>query len=942
MLQQLKSLFWRDTLILLGLLLIILLPFFAHAEGTKEMSPTEDDWVLLQLREGFANYGTGGTEKGINFAVLDATEEVYFAFSSLGYGNYRLTTNESYSFRVVDAIGNVVHGPFVLDAANLNGKDYDDVVAGPDLGSGMGYDVSDPIFNFSPTSPGIYHLEFNLDNPTTGGFLNEGIVWWDVTITDTANNPKLGRLYSKNWSFRATTDGDPDIFNQPFEGKVYTLTNDGFVHLIDFEGSGFRGLTFTLAFNNTGPGDSGDLDNDRKSIPGLPTKLPEYDIFLNDPDPNLYVEGTFGVVKYGPVLTSAEQCDTLGSSFCIEYEVDRPGLIEVILDLHQNDRVFTPGTRDKILIDRILVGGDLSGCVDWDLTDGLGDKVNPFMDLPIFIRYSQGEVHFMMTDVEYNNPGFISTLIHPSGGSVADNIIFYDDSQLALIDQDNNLDLDNNAATGVNPPLTELNGCPMPCHNWNRLTNTTSEGYGESNTINSWWLQASRPFPEFTAVTCQLDTLVLTKAVSKIKNAASGTATNYDVTFEIIFENNGTTIFDSIQIIDDMAANFGAAYIDWIDGPNISIFNGSPTLPNLNLHPNLFDGVSGAMAPGDAIKVEFTVELNPEASGSLSILENQAIGQTTNNYSNTTTDLSDDTINPSSDDDPTPVRFPKIKLTKSIVEIPAPPAASQNPLSYDLTFEYLIENVGMVDLKNISLEDDFVENFGGGFVQIVGFPSIGGSTTAQVSGEINNFFNGRGTNIKLLNEAGILKPGETIQVFVTAEVVLHHPDAKYNSDGYFENTATTFGTATEISPILKGTKRGNLAKLPAEVFDGVIVTDAAKAVFPAEICDNGIDDDMDGLTDCDDPDCGFSVIIEISGDCTQMEITSTIAGWSYQWYRNGAVLNGETSATLTPPSPGGGNYYVEVTNSQGCSILSNTLSVSDCCDPNNPTIIGLN
>ncbi len=931
---------WRRTLILLGSLLTLVLPTFVLAEGTKEMSPTEDDWVLLQIREGFANYGTGGTVEGINFAVLDATEEVYFAFSGLGYGDYRLISNESYSFRVVDALGNVVHGPFVLNAANLNGKDYDEVVAGPDLGSGIGYDVSNPIFKFSPTSPGIYHLEFNLDNPNTGGFRNEGIVWWDISVIDSANEPKLGRLYSKNWWFRATTDGDPDIFNQPFEGKVYTLTDDGFVHLVDFENSGFRGLTFALAFNSTGPGDSGDLNLDRRSIPGLPTKPPEYDIFINDPDPNLYVEGTFGVVNYGPVLTSGAQCDTLGNDFCIEYEVDRPGLIEVILDLHQNDRIFTSGTRDKILIDRILVGGDLRGCVPWDLTDGLGDKVDPFTDLPIFIRYSQGEVHFMMNDVEYNNPGFTSTLIHPTGGSVADNVIFYDDSQLALEDQDNNLDLDNNILTGTNPPLVELNGCPMPCHIWNRLTNTSSQGYGESNTINSWWLQSSRPFPEFTSVTCQLDTLVLTKAVSKIKNAASGTNGNYDVTFEIIFENNGTTIFDSIQIIDDMAANFGAAYIDWIDGPNISSFNGNPTLPIGSTNPNLFDGVSGLMIPGDAIKVEFTVELNPEASGTLSILENQAIGQTTNNFSNTTTDLSDDILNPSSNDDPTPVRFPKIKLTKSVVDIPAPPAASQNPFSYDLTFEYLIENTGMVDLKNIRLEDDFIANYGGGFVQIVGFPSIGNNTSAQTPGEINKLYSGKDSNIGLLNKEGILKPGESIQVFVTAEIVLHQPDAIYNADGYFENTATTYGTATEISLFSKSTNNGKSGKPPLEIFDGVIVMDKSLVVFPREICSNGIDDDMDGLTDCDDPDCGFAVTIEISGDCTQLEVTSPESGWTYQWHKNSVIITGATSENLTPT--GGGNYFVEVTNPQGCSIFSNTLTVADCCEPNNPAIIGLN
>ena len=187
-----------------------------------------------------------------------------------------------------------------------------------------------------------------------------------------------------------------------------------------------------------------------------------------------------------------------------------------------------------------------------------------------------------------------------------------------------------------------------------------------------------------------------------------------------------------------------------------------------------------------------------------------------------------------------------------------------------------------------------------------------------------------------------MKPGEAIPVFVTAEVVLHQPDVILNADGYFENTATTFGTATEISPILKGTNKSKSAKLADEVFDGVIVSDDDMSVFPAEVCDNGIDDDMDGLTDCDDPDCGFTVTIEISGDCTQLEVTTPNSDWTYQWFKNGAVIIGETSENLTPTSPGGGNYFVEVTNPQGCSILSNTLTIADCCEPSNPSIIGLN
>ncbi len=933
-----KSFFYKGAHSQIGkIILFLLLSLIVKAEGTKEMSPTEDDWVILQLREGFANYGTGGTVKGLNFTVLDATEEVYFAFSKLGFSDYRNISNVFYAFRVVDALGNIVHGPHTINSLNVNGSDYNDVISGPNFGAG-GYDISDPIYNFSPTSPGVYHLEFDMPT-TTGGFVNEGIVWWDITVTDTDHVPQMGRVHSKNWWFRSPTNGNPDIFAQPFEGAVYVLTDDGFVHFVDFESSGFRGLTFALAFNSSGPGTTGDLEEDRKSIAGLPNSDPEYDIFLNDPDPTLYIAASFGEVILGPFLTSNTQCDTSSSSFCIDYEVTKSGLVEIILDLHLQDGKYTSGTKDRILIDRIDVGDPLRGCVPWDLKDGLGNKVNPFMKFAIFIRYSQGEIHFMMNDVEYNNPGFISNLIHPTGG-IAENSIFYDDSNLEPIDQDNNLDLDNNILTGQNPPLVELNGCMMPCHNWNRLTNTDVDGYGESNTVNAWWVGVSPSYPEVSTVTCQQDTLVLTKAVTKIAKPSSGTGGHYDVTWQIIFENNGTTVFDSIQLIDSMAANFGAAFIEWIDGPNISSFAGSPTLPNEGIYPNLFDGVSGELAPRDAIQINFTVELNPSASGTLSILENQAIGQVTNNFSKITSDLSDDVLNSSSDDDPTPARFPKIKLTKKIAGLPAPPASSQNPSSYDVTFEYEIENTGFVDLTNIKLEDNFRENFGGGFVQIVGIPSIQRGTTAQVPGETNKFYTGQDRNIDLLNKEGILKPGEKISISVTAEVVVSHPDAIYNSDGYFENVATATGTASEISPLLRSKKRYTSKSAAGEVFDGVDVMDEATAVLPVEVCDNGIDDDEDGLTDCEDPDCNSTGDIEVTGNCEKMEVKDSESDWSFQWFLNGAPIVGATNAVYAPISNNGyGEFTVEVINADGCRFTGK-LPLS-CCIPTDPSIDGI-
>lgn len=47
---------------------------------------------------------------------------------------------------------------------------------------------------------------------------------------------------------------------------------------------------------------------------------------------------------------------------------------------------------------------------------------------------------------------------------------------------------------------------------------------------------------------------------------------------------------------------------------------------------------------------------------------------------------------------------------------------------------------------------------------------------------------------------------------------------------------------------------------------------------------------------------------------------------TYQWYRNGLVINLATASTYTPTQAG--NYYVVVGNSNGCTVNSNTVTVT--------------
>ena len=116
-----------------------------------------------------------------------------------------------------------------------------------------------------------------------------------------------------------------------------------------------------------------------------------------------------------------------------------------------------------------------------------------------------------------------------------------------------------------------------------------------------------------------------------------------------------------------------------------------------------------------------------------------------------------------------------------------------------------------------------------------------------------------------------------------------------------------------------------------------------------EICNNGLDDDGDGLTDCADPECTVSGPGTISGDesfCgryTPTEITSITSGASgtssilqYHWQQTtdtiaGTWTNlsaGDTLETFQPPSISQTTFYRRKANTLDCadSLFSNIVS----------------
>ncbi len=560
MLKNLANLKWTANLLLVHLSLL-LFSFTLSAEGTKQVSPLEEDIVILNIyQEGFANYGTHGTAKAMSFTIKDASETVYIGLSQLVNANGQFVSKE-FSFRIIDPNGNIVHGPFLVNSTNANGDDYSDIINGPDmLGTGEGYALDDDRFIFSPSLPGEYSIEFEMED---GGTTAYGPRHWDISVSDASFNIIDGRLWSKCWGFRtpcseeSNCSGDP--YAKPFNGSVFALTDDGYVHELDFENSGFRGLSFVLAFNMTGPGTTGDPAQDRRSIDGIdsdnkPATNPVYKVFLHDPDPVCYTEAVIGQILSGPDF-SFDVCTFSDGLF--EFELSKAGLVELLVDLDGNDGVYTEGTADTLLVKRILITDPLNNFIEWDLVDGLGNKIANNANFNIALTFFEGEIHFMQYDVEYNNPGFALNVLHPQENTYQD-IFFYDDSNLDPTDRDANLDSDGNSSTGPTPLLVELNGCASPCHKWN-YSGDNSDGYGERNTINTWW---------FGQVTAQASSVVL----------GSTDPPSFDCPIDLAVEcmsSIDTSITGSITNIMDDCATPGDIIITFLDNAQLTGCNGT-------------------------------------------------------------------------------------------------------------------------------------------------------------------------------------------------------------------------------------------------------------------------------------------------------------------------------------------------------------------------------
>ncbi|MEY4935613.1 MAG: hypothetical protein RIS64_1972 [Bacteroidota bacterium] len=496
----------------LYVLILAILPMWAHAEGTKQLSPDSIDRVNLNLVS--TSYNTFGRYDGVDAQRMyiriqnPANEQVFLGFSQPRNSSaYPCTAgNVTAYFRIKDPNGNVVFPT----PGNANGQTispaityWSQAVAGPTtLVGATGYV---PVtFNPAGLAAGDYYIEFSraINAYNSSSFALE---WWDITVASKGASPTAinGRVFAKNWAlytppincgaggFGCATPNQYGTFDRPFKGIFYIYaTGDSLVTQVNFANSGLRPVAFNLFFNENGPGNTGNVVNDRKSVEGVNIGTPQHPMFLNDPDNSVYPSGTLGTLSRAPLLTS---CDSTKGFFAVS--VSKRGQVDVVVDLDtlSGGGLYDAGTRDVALAIKIIpaVGEQppYIRLVPWNLKDGLGNAVNLAQTFRIVTTYVQGIFHLPIYDAEFMSNGFTFTTIRPMPPpSMRPYKLYFDDSGIP----DDNL----NGQTHL-----QLRGCAAPCHAWNNGC------YGDANTINTWFYGSEERVFFQTIPECYADAL---------------------------------------------------------------------------------------------------------------------------------------------------------------------------------------------------------------------------------------------------------------------------------------------------------------------------------------------------------------------------------------------------------------------------------------------------
>ena len=283
--------------------------------------------------------------------------------------------------------------------------------------------------------------------------------------------------------------------------------------------------------------------------------------------------------------------------------------------------------------------------------------------------------------------------------------------------------------------------------------------------------------------------------VAKQAGDAIAVGDNFNVTFTLVLENNGSVDLTNLTLFDDAQQQLGAAFVD-AEIVGIQNFSGTGSAPTINsawsgdTSQTLIAG--GDLHVGDSFEVVYTVTIDPDATGTSSSLSNQATasGEALDENGDR---LTDDLGNPivASDDsdsgsdpngengeevtedgifanDATDILIADLGIAKSLIGEPVLTELG----NFVVTYQLVVANTGTVDLASISLLEDLATQFGSSLVDAGNLTLVSGPSNPSSSVAVDSAnFNGT-TNIELIDgaTASLLASGDSFTVQFDIEI----------------------------------------------------------------------------------------------------------------------------------------------------------------------------
>lgn len=414
-------------------LLILISNIHLFAEGTKEMCPTSSDVGNLQINDKgrpFAMESNSDSLHRLYFTVSDVSEIVCIGFNHIGSG--------SGTYRIMNPDGTIAQAQQAIPTSGAGFiNNYTEAAAGPKI-AGVPANGYSPII-FVPRAVGHFYIEFTTTLSNAYHF-----DYFDLTVMDASATPIPGRLWSYAWDLNTRSGGGE------YNGSFYIYTEDQFITKIDM--NGIQPYGFVVCANSYGTDNTPNANNEnRKSVSGNHVD-PQYKIFLNLPDTNVFPTG-----EIPEIIDSLSVIGTpiAGDSVMFSINVSSPGSIEVLLNLN-GIAGYQSDSEDVLLIANINANGDT---LVWDGKDGYGTDVEAGMVIEMESIFASGITHFPIYDAENCPRGIIVTRELPVSSPAT---LYWDDDNLG-------------GSTNVDGDLS-ANGHAYPENN-----------YGNERTVNTWW-----------------------------------------------------------------------------------------------------------------------------------------------------------------------------------------------------------------------------------------------------------------------------------------------------------------------------------------------------------------------------------------------------------------------------------------------------------------------